>query len=162
MPQVELSVREYEIICQLRDSVSLTSAPMTKEMVENMKAKPRPNAVPLGELGSWKKVSEVEKNQIVAAPISMRSSVLNEANKIVNGERAGTYGGPEDAFKTVADLWNAYFNQSSKGIPSIKAHDVAILLALLKVARLKATPTHRDSWVDLAGYAACGAECGLK
>ncbi|MFN7882545.1 MAG: DUF6378 domain-containing protein [bacterium] len=30
------------------------------------------------------------------------------------------------------------------------------------MARLKNSPNHRDSWVDLAGYAACGAECGLK
>jgi hypothetical protein len=40
--------------------------------------------------------------------------------------------------------------------------DVAAMLALLKIARLQQSPNHRDSWVDLAGYAACGAECGLK
>jgi hypothetical protein len=32
------------------------------------------------------------------------------------------------------------------------------MLGLLKIARLRANPTHRDSWVDLAGYAACGYE----
>ena len=31
-------------------------------------------------------------------------------------------------------------------------HDV------LKVARLMETPKHEDSWVDIAGYGACGAE----
>lgn len=93
---------------------------------------------------------------------SVRTSILNEAEKIVNGQRANTYGGPEDSFRTIADLWNAYFNQSSKGIPHIKAPDVAIMLALLKIARLRHNPEHRDSWVDLAGYAACGAECGIK
>jgi hypothetical protein len=36
------------------------------------------------------------------------------------------------------------------------------MLALLKIARLKNSPNHRDSWVDIAGYAACGAECALK
>lgn len=87
---------------------------------------------------------------------SVRASVLNEANRIVNGERANTYGGPEDSFKTIAALWGAY-----KGT-QYTAADVAIMLALLKVARLRNSPNHRDSWVDLAGYAACGAECGLK
>jgi hypothetical protein len=28
----------------------------------------------------------------------------------------------------------------------------------LKVARLMHTPGHVDSWVDIAGYAACGAD----
>ena len=89
-------------------------------------------------------------------PESIRASVLNEANKIVNGERANTYGGPEDSFNTIASLWAAYHNCP------FTATDVAIMLALLKIARLKTSPAHRDSWVDLAGYAACGAECGLK
>lgn len=93
---------------------------------------------------------------------SVRASVLNEANRIVNGERANTYGGPEDSFKTIAGLWEAYLTKPGKTFVTISPSDVAIMLALLKVARLKNSPNHRDSWVDLAGYAACGAECGLK
>jgi hypothetical protein len=30
------------------------------------------------------------------------------------------------------------------------------MMALLKVARLAHSPSHRDSWLDIAGYAACG------
>jgi hypothetical protein len=89
---------------------------------------------------------------------SIRTSVLTEANKIVNGERANTYGGPEDSFRTISALWSAYLKMSA---PLLTA-DVAAMLALLKIARLQQSPGHRDSWVDLAGYAACGAECGLK
>lgn len=87
---------------------------------------------------------------------SVRGSVLNEANSIVNGARANVYGGPEDNFLRIAKLWGAHLNTE------ISTTDVAILLALVKVARLKNSPDHRDSWVDIAGYAACGAECGLK
>ena len=36
--------------------------------------------------------------------------------------------------------------------------DVAIIMALVKIARLAASPGHEDSWIDLAGYAALGAE----
>lgn len=89
-------------------------------------------------------------------PDSIRAEVLNEANSIVNGARATTYGGPEDSFKAIGQLWQAY-----AGV-AFTPSDVAIMLALLKVARLKTSSNHRDSWVDLAGYAACGAECGLK
>ncbi|MFZ2190082.1 MAG: DUF6378 domain-containing protein [Candidatus Magasanikiibacteriota bacterium] len=100
----------------------------------------------------WSKVNQ----DLNKPPISVRTSVLNEAEKIVNGQRANTYGGPEDSFKTIAKLWEGYTTRE------FSPADVAVMLALLKIARLKHSPEHRDSWVDLAGYAACGAECGLK
>lgn len=87
---------------------------------------------------------------------SVRKNILDEASSIVNGERASTYGGPEDSFSTVASLWSSWLEKK------VSPSDVAIMLAMLKMARLKKTPKHKDSWVDLAGYAACGAECELQ
>lgn len=87
---------------------------------------------------------------------SIRKAILDEASSIVNGERASTYGGPEDSFSTIASLWSSWLDKK------VSTSDVAIMLAMLKMARLKKTPKHRDSWVDMAGYAACGAECELK
>ena len=81
-----------------------------------------------------------------------RAAVLREAEAIVSNDRNSAYGGPEDSFERTAALWAAY-----KGA-AFSAADVAAMLALLKLARLAHNPTHRDSWVDLAGYAACGAE----
>lgn len=40
----------------------------------------------------------------------------------------------------------------------VSSGDVAALLALMKIARLAHSPDHADSWTDLAGYAALGAE----
>jgi hypothetical protein len=37
-------------------------------------------------------------------------------------------------------------------------YEVEQVLALLKIARLRGNPRHDENWVDLAGYAACGAE----
>jgi hypothetical protein len=37
------------------------------------------------------------------------------------------------------------------------ALDVAAMMALLKVSRMKTSPEHLDNWDDLAGYAICGA-----
>lgn len=88
--------------------------------------------------------------------ISVRREILDEARRVVTGDRETTYGGPEQSFSTIAQLWSVYL-----GI-TVQAHDVAALLALLKLARLQHSQgQHRDSWVDLAGYAACGAECAL-
>jgi hypothetical protein len=89
---------------------------------------------------------------------SIRGSVLKEADSIVNGPRAQVYGPPEKSFDRVAALWSAFMLERC----TFTGTDVAALLALLKMARLANSPDHRDSWVDLAGYAACGAECGLK
>ena len=43
----------------------------------------------------------------------------------------------------------------------ITATFVAIMCADIKFARLENQPNHEDSWIDVAGYAACGAEIAL-
>lgn len=50
-------------------------------------------------------------------------------------------------------MWAAYL-----GVP-IAMHDVAAMMALVKVSRIRQSPTTRDSWTDLAGYASCGWDC---
>jgi hypothetical protein len=81
-----------------------------------------------------------------------RSKLLREAESIVNRDRNSVYGNPEDNFQDIADLWSAY-----KGV-RFTMMDVAVMNMLIKVARLKKTPTYRDGLVDIAGYAACGAD----
>ncbi len=98
----------------------------------------------------------INEHDIADMKPNKRKEVLDEASSIVNGARTQTYGGPEDSFKQIGALWAAYLNHP------VSAVDVSLLLGLMKVARLKATPTHHDSWVDIAGYAACGAECAIK
>lgn len=82
-----------------------------------------------------------------------RSETLEKARKAVCGEREGEYGSPEDNFNRIAQLWNAYL-----GSETVDAVDVAMMMSLLKVARIKTGKGSDDSFVDLAGYAACGAE----
>lgn len=81
-------------------------------------------------------------------------SVLEEALGIVNGARRNAYGHPENNFGRIAGLWNAYLNGKPAGPLPITQIDVSLLMVLMKVARLIETPTHRDSAVDIAGYAA--------
>lgn len=81
-----------------------------------------------------------------------RAETLDKAKACVCGHRENEYGSPEDNFKTIAALWSMYKDVE------FTATDVAMMMALLKIARIKTGTATDDSFVDLAGYAACGAE----
>lgn len=85
-----------------------------------------------------------------------RKEILVEAERCVCTDRHGQYGSPENSFKLIADLWGSYL-----GLSKIKPRDVAAMLALLKIARIR-NGVKEDNWVDLAGYAACGGELDDK
>lgn len=88
----------------------------------------------------------------------VREHVLDEAKKCVLQDRNSTYGKPEDNFRRIAELWTAYLGIRPKDVGApITPTDVAKMMLLMKVARLAHNPTHKDSWVDLIGYGACGA-----
>lgn len=93
-----------------------------------------------------------------------RATVLEKARACVCGEREEDYGSPEDSFGCIAELWEAYIRAacvSPNAIITVTPTDVAMLMALLKIARVGTSCVGgtADSFVDLAGYAACGAEC---
>lgn len=75
--------------------------------------------------------------------------------------RGATYGTPEQNFANIAGLWRAWISaRYGFGIP-LDAHDVGIMSALIKVARLAETPTHRDSALDGATYLLLGHGCAV-
>ena len=59
-------------------------------------------------------------------------SILKEANTIIYGDREKTYGHPSKNLETIATMWTA---------------------------RLANNPDHRDSLVDICGYAALIERC---
>lgn len=91
----------------------------------------------------------------------LRKELLSKAIEITEGARQEHYGSPEDNFKRIAEYWQTYLNQTQLEGHSVKlfSHDVAIMMVLMKVARLAADFLHDDSWLDIAGYAACGSQC---
>lgn len=92
-----------------------------------------------------------------------REDILKSAQDCVCGQRQIDYGTPEDNFSTIACLWSIYMKAAYSYIPlnMITAKDVAIMMALLKVARI-ARGSNPDSFIDLAGYAACAGEIVTK
>lgn len=100
-----------------------------------------------------------------------KRSVLETALQTV-ADRGVPYGGVEDNFNRIALLWSAHMENRFRAsfdewdhpppMPKFDASDVAMMMALMKIARLEANPGHADSWVDVAGYAACGGEIGAK
>ena len=88
-----------------------------------------------------------------------REQILDEARKCVCGQREQDYGTPESNFGLIADLWNTYlFPSLNENRYVISAMDVAMMMALMKIARIRNGGGTGDSFVDLAGYAACGGE----
>jgi hypothetical protein len=76
------------------------------------------------------------------------NTILEEAEKLVGGDRQQDYGDTQQSFNRIAKLWSAY-----KGV-EITAQDVGFMMILLKVSR-GASGTKRDTIVDIAGYARC-------
>ena len=83
-----------------------------------------------------------------------RKECLDAAAGCVLKDRQNQYGGPENNFERIAQMWNGYL-----GTNSIKPWDVAAMMGMLKMARARFNPKYADNWVDMAGYAACGIEC---
>ncbi len=96
-----------------------------------------------------------------------RREILRSAEKCVCGDREEDYGRPENNFNTIAEFWNTYLsaknrkkNNGNSEIDSTKldGHDVAIMMCLLKIARIAGGHYNADNYIDLTGYCICGGE----
>ena len=77
--------------------------------------------------------------------------ILEEASKLIEGNRKNDYGNKLTNHQNIAKLWSAYLDKE------ITPHDVAICMGLVKIARLKHAHK-KDSYVDLAAYSAIAGE----
>lgn len=85
-----------------------------------------------------------------------RVEVLEYAKSAITGQREQDHGEMENSFEAIAELWSAYLYSE------ISAKDVGIMMALLKIARIKTGHDVRDSFVDACGYMACAGELATK
>lgn len=78
--------------------------------------------------------------------------LLDEAKQIITGDRQDAYGKPEDSFGLIGSLWSAYLGRT------ITPREVADMMVLFKMARLRGQKPTRDTYRDVAGYAAIAAD----
>ena len=80
-----------------------------------------------------------------------RSDILDTAKQAITVDRNKTHGDAEDSFSSISKYWSAYLNRD------ITIHDVAVMMALMKIGRIEQNRDHQDHYVDACGYLAiCG------
>lgn len=79
--------------------------------------------------------------------ISANESILQEAERIINGDRREAYGDVKESFENVAKGWAVIFGNEVSG------RQVGLAMSWLKICR-ENNNHKRDNLVDLAGYAA--------
>lgn len=95
---------------------------------------------------------------------SGKELLLEEAIATVRN-RGEAYDDVEDNFDRIARYWTVHMrNHHGEAFAGFEFSpvDVAMMMALMKLARLDFQPAHHDSWVDLAGYAACGGDLAAR
>ena len=123
------------------------------------------NGTALQEFEGFSKMGKIKIEGHEEVEEMTREQILDEAKKCVCTDREGQYGAPENNFALIAAFWNGYLESKYPEIEYssvIEACDVAMMMALLKVARIATGKPKADNFVDLIGYAACAGEIQLK
>lgn len=92
------------------------------------------------------------------APETKRAEVLDTAKTIIHGDREKDYGAPIDSFTRLAEALNLVLRPHLKEGHELKPTDAVKLMIAMKLSRLAGGDEKDDTWVDLAGYSALGAE----
>jgi len=81
-------------------------------------------------------------------------TVLEEAARLVAGDRQAAYDHPLPNHRRIALLWNAFLAARYGPVVTLTAEDVVWMMIAVKQAR-DAHAAGRDNLVDVAGYARC-------
>lgn len=91
-----------------------------------------------------------------------RRKCLEKAIEVVCKDRNDSYGNPENNFGVMADFVTDYLHARNL-LPKEKSltdEDAAVISILFKVARRASGRYKEDTYIDIAGYAACAMEVG--
>jgi hypothetical protein len=94
--------------------------------------------------------------------------MLNATAELIGGYRSKDYGDKYENHVRIAKLWAMWLSERTRtwavdgqeerpGV-EITPYDAAMMLLLVKVARLMHSPGHQDSHIDIAGYASISEE----
>ena len=78
------------------------------------------------------------------------------AADLIGGDRNRQHGDARKNHNNIAALWNGYLQRRFGGnhLIALNAHDVMLMMVLLKVARTLAGSHNPDDYTDMVGYAA--------
>lgn len=116
------------------------------------------------------------RNEVMATPIEAHvvpppaepewsETILEEAQRLVHGNRGADYGHPIDDYKATGRKWGATLERWLKsigfplppeGFPDIDPRICTLMMGDMKISR-EAGKHKRDNLTDLAGYAECAA-----
>lgn len=75
-------------------------------------------------------------------------SIFSDAINAIFDSRFKTHGDFGHQHERAAALWTAYLN----GKQEVSPHDVAVMMVLLKISRIREGGHAHDHYVDMAGY----------
>jgi hypothetical protein len=84
--------------------------------------------------------------------------LLNEAAELIDGPRAEQHGDMQDNHENIAELWNAFLRIRRDPVAPLTGSQVAICMALVKVARTQTGDDNPDDLRDAAGYCGIASE----
>lgn len=104
-------------------------------------------------LAGWEKSKGATLEHSIAEELGLtiyfdspRPSVMEEAHRLVKGDRGKDYGHPLDDFTRTGKLWGTIL-----GSEAVSAEKVALCMAALKISR-ECNGHKRDNLVDVCGY----------
>lgn len=81
----------------------------------------------------------------------MSKNILEEALRIVDGDRGKFYGHPLDNHGNTAEFWASYLKRKFGVEINLKGRDVCLMMVLLKISR-DANRPKEDNLLDICGY----------
>ena len=119
-----------------------------------------PNEVEDDEPEQFDDLSDAQRENWEEHEFQAAGDICLEAADLVTGPRNGAYGDIYENHANIAAFWSDYLGMDDGA--EITARDVALMMALMKIARSITGQFNPDHYVDLAGYAGCAGEIASK
>ena len=84
--------------------------------------------------------------------------IASRAADLIAGDRNAQHGEKIDNFNRIATVWNAWLEIRRQPAAPLNAHDVGMMMALMKAARTQSGSYNPDDAFDMTGYSACAGE----
>lgn len=88
----------------------------------------------------------------------MSESILQEAQRLVHGDRGAAYGHPADDYQATVDMWRAMIRRRYGVDIPLTPDFGCLMMVAVKLSREAGKPK-RDNLVDAAGYTECASMC---